>query len=154
MESNLDLPKKIIYYVIHSKDTIILNSSSISDKFITDTYIAEKKPKSVMCTPVLNKGNLIGILYLENSLIDGAFDSERIEIIKIISSQLAISLENAILYNDLERSEKQLREHHDKLEELIEKRTTKLKEEIIERKRAEKLLEEMASHDYLTGLLS
>lgn len=152
LESNLALPKKIVYYVIHSKDTIILNSSSISDKFITDTYIAEKKPKSVMCMPVLNKGNLIGMLYLENSLIDGAFDSERIEIIKIISSQLAISLENAILYNDLERSEKQLREHHDKLEELIEKRTAKLKEEIIERKKAEKLLEEMASHDHLTGL--
>lgn len=152
LESNLDLPKKIIYYVIHSKDTIILNSSSISEKFVTDTYITEKNPKSVMCMPVLNKGNLIGILYLENSLIEGAFDNERIEIIKIISSQLAISLENAILYNDLERSEKQLREHHDKLEELIEKRTTKLKEEIIERKRAEKLLEEMASHDYLTGL--
>ncbi|WP_160689285.1 diguanylate cyclase [Clostridium sp. C2-6-12] len=151
-EATKALPKKIIYYVIHSKDTIILDSSSISEKFITDPYILNKNPKSIMCMPVLNKGNLIGILYLENTLIDGAFNNERIEIIKIISSQLAISLENAILYNDLERSEKQLREHHNKLEELIEQRTSKLKKEINERKKAEKLLEEMASHDYLTGL--
>ena len=151
-ENIRSLPKKIIYYVIHSLNSVILDSSSISEKYITDPYIMKKKPKSIMCMPVLNKGNLLGVLYLENSLIDGAFNNERIEIIKIISSQLAISLENAILYNNLERSEKQLREHQDKLEELIEKRTAKLKEEIMERKKAEKLLEEMATHDNLTGL--
>jgi diguanylate cyclase (GGDEF)-like protein len=89
---------------------------------------------------------------LENSLIEGAFNNERIEIIKIISSQLAISLENATLYTNLEHSEKQLREHHDQLEELVEKRTAKLKEEIMERKKAEKLLEKMATRDNLTGL--
>jgi diguanylate cyclase (GGDEF)-like protein len=151
-ECTLTLPKKIINYVIHSRDTIILDSSSISEKFITDPYIIEKNSKSIMCMPVLNKGNLIGILYLENNLIDGAFNTERIEIIKLISSQLAISLENAILYNNLERSEKQLRKHHAKLEELIDQRTAKLSKEIIERKKAEKLLKEIASHDYLTGL--
>lgn len=151
-ESDGSLPKKIIYYVVHSKDSIILDSSSISEKYITDPYIMENNPKSVMCIPVLNKGHLLGILYLENNLIEGAFNNERIEIIRIISSQLAISLENAILYNNLERSEKQLREHHDQLEDLVEKRTAKLKEEIMERKKAQKLLEEMATHDNLTGL--
>jgi diguanylate cyclase (GGDEF)-like protein len=152
LENTENLPKKIIYYVEHSRDSIILDDASVSEKYINDPYIIDKKPKSVMCIPVLSKGNLLGILYLENSLIEGAFNNERIEIIKIISSQLAISLENATLYTNLEHSEKQLREHHDQLEELVEKRTVKLKEEIMERKKAEKLLEEMATHDNLTGL--
>ena len=151
-ENTGSLPNKIIYYVEHSKDSIILDDASISEKYINDPYIIDKKPKSVMCMPVLSKGNLLGILYLENNLIEGAFNNERIEIIKIISSQLAISLENATLYTNLERSERQIREHHDQLEELIEKRTIKLKEEILERKKAEKLLKEMATHDNLTGL--
>lgn len=151
-ENNRSLPKKIIYYVDRSKDNIILDDASVSEKYINDLYIMCKRPKSIMCMPILSKGNILGILYLENNLIEGVFNSERIEILKVISSQLAISLENATLYTNLERSEKQLRKHHDELEELIEKRTAKLREEIIERKKAEKLLEEAATHDSLTGL--
>ncbi len=151
-ESDESLPNKIIHYVERSMDTIILNDPSDSQKYISDPYIINNKPKSIMCMPVLSKGNILGILYLENSLIEGAFNDERIEILKIISSQLAISLENATLYTNLERSEKELRKHHDELETLIEQRTAKLKEEIIERKKAQKLLEEMATHDNLTGL--
>ena len=152
IENNESLPKKIIYYVGRSGDSVILNDASTSEKYKNDLYIADKKPKSIMCMPVISKGNLLGILYLENSLMEGVFNNERKEILKIISSQLAISMENAALYADLEHSEKQLRKHHDELEELIEKRTAKLKEEIAERKKAEKLLEEMANHDSLTGL--
>lgn len=151
-EDDESLPNRIIYYVERSMDSIILNDASTSRKYISDPYIIEKKPKSIMCIPVLSKGNILGILYLENSLIEGAFNDERIEILKIISSQLAISLENATLYTNLERSEKELRKHHYELEALIEQRTAKLREEILERKRAQKLLEEAATHDSLTGL--
>lgn len=152
IKNNESLAKKIIYYVGHSGDSVILDDASASDQYKNDPYIAAAKPKSIMCMPVISKGNLLGILYLENNLIKGVFNNERIEILKIISSQLAISMENATLYANLEKSEKQLRRNHEKLEELVEKRTVKLKEEISERKKAEKLLEEMANHDNLTGL--
>lgn len=151
-ENTRSLPKKIIYYVERSKDNIILDDASVSEKYINDSYIADKRPKSIMCMPVLSKGILLGILYLENNLIEGVFTKERIEILNIISSQLAISLENATLYTNLEHSEKQLRKHHDQLEELVEERTAKLRQEILERKKAQKLLEEMATHDSLTAL--
>jgi len=152
LDNNRSLPKKIIYYVERSRDSIILDDASVSEKYLNDPYIVDKKPKSIMCMPVLSKGNILGIIYLENSLIEGVFNNERIEILNVISSQLAISLENVTLYTNLEYSEKQLRKHHDQLEELIEKRTAKLRQEIMERKKAEKLLEEMATHDNLTGL--
>ncbi|NMM61768.1 diguanylate cyclase [Clostridium sp. P21] len=152
IENNLSLPKKIIYYVGRSRNSVILEDASVSEKYKNDPYIAFQKPKSIMCMPVISKGNLLGILYLENNLIQGVFNNERIEILKIISSQLAISMENAALYANLEKSEKQLRKNHEELEELVEERTAKLREEIAERKKAEKLLKEMANHDNLTGL--
>ncbi|WPC43820.1 diguanylate cyclase domain-containing protein [Clostridium sp. JS66] len=152
IENTIDLPKKIIYYVGRSRNSVILENACASEKCKSDPYIAAKKPKSIMCMPVISKGNLLGILYLENNLIQGVFNKERIEILKIISSQLAISMENAALYANLEKSERQLRKNHEELEELVEERTAKLREEIVERKKAEKLLEEMANHDNLTGL--
>ncbi|HEY9867249.1 MAG TPA: ATP-binding protein, partial [Candidatus Obscuribacterales bacterium] len=44
------------------------------------------------------QGKLIGILYLENNFTVRAFTSERVELLNLICSQAAISLENARLY--------------------------------------------------------
>ncbi len=55
-----------------------------------------------MCIPVLNQGRLSGILYLENHLTTGAFTSDSLEILKILSSQIAISIDHARLYSSLE----------------------------------------------------
>lgn|GEM_PF-4227007 len=96
-----ELPDSIIYYVQRSKEMIILDNASRhttnieSGKYIQDAYITQNQSKSILCMPVMSKGEAIGILYLENNLVEGAFNSQRVEILKVISSQLAISLENA-----------------------------------------------------------
>ncbi|NES98274.1 MAG: PAS domain-containing protein, partial [Desertifilum sp. SIO1I2] len=56
------------------------------------------QPQSILCSPILHQGKLLGILYLENSLIKGVFTSDRVEILNLICAQAAISLENAQLY--------------------------------------------------------
>ena len=68
----------------------------------TQEYIVKQSPKSILCLPLLNQNNLTGILYLENQLIEDAFTSERLEVLKMLSAQLAISIENSLLYENLE----------------------------------------------------
>lgn len=116
LEMALDLPKKIIYHVEYGKTSIILDNASLSD-YRNDPYIAQNQHKSLMCMPIISKGEMIGILYLENNLIEGAFSPERIEILKIISTQLAISLENTNLYTTLETSEEKYRTLVDNISE-------------------------------------
>src|SRR5258708_29798272 len=62
-------------------------------------------PRSVLCLPLLNQGKLIGILYLENTLVPRAFVPARIPVLKLLASQAAISLENTRLYRDLAQRE-------------------------------------------------
>jgi signal transduction histidine kinase len=57
----------------------------------------------VLCAPLINQGQLTGILYLENNLTTGAFTPERLEVLNLLSSQIAISIENSFLYNNLEQ---------------------------------------------------
>jgi PAS domain S-box-containing protein len=58
---------------------------------------------------LVNQGKLIGILYLENNLTPHAFTHERITVLKVLASQVAISLENTRLYRDLEDRERKIR---------------------------------------------
>jgi predicted ATPase/signal transduction histidine kinase/DNA-binding NarL/FixJ family response regulator len=135
------LPISIINYVERTHKDVVLKDASASSIFSTDIYILSNQPKSVLCTPLIHQGKLIGILYLENNLMTDAFTSERLELLRVLSSQAAISIENARLYTDLE-------EALQNLETKVQQRTLELQEnnlrlqaEIHERQRAEEAAE-------------
>ncbi|WP_413172616.1 AAA family ATPase [Anabaena azotica] len=97
------LSTAIINYVARTQENIVLNDATNEGQFTRDSYIIATLPKSILCTPLLNQGKLSGILYLENNLTTGAFTPERVEVLNILSSQAAISIENSRLYGTLEQ---------------------------------------------------
>ena len=97
------LPTSIINYVARTKGTIVLNDATSEGQFTNDYYIVDKETKSILCTPLLNQGQLKGIVYLENNLTTGAFTSERVELLNILAAQAAISIDNSRLYQTLEQ---------------------------------------------------
>ncbi|MDX1961262.1 MAG: AAA family ATPase [Leptospiraceae bacterium] len=116
-----DLPISIIYYVMRTKENLVLSNCASDDRFRVDPYIFKNKTLSVLCAPIIKHGDITGVLYLENNLAEGAFTADRLQIVSMLSSQAAISLDNAILYNSLEEKvaerTKQLAEANDELEE-------------------------------------
>uniref|UniRef100_A0A7C3ZY31 GAF domain-containing protein n=1 Tax=Planktothricoides sp. SpSt-374 TaxID=2282167 RepID=A0A7C3ZY31_9CYAN len=93
----------IVNYVARTKEDVVLADANREGIFTADPYIKTNQSQSVLCAPILNQGQLIGILYLENNLTTGAFTPKRLEILKILSAQAAVSLENAQLYRTLEQ---------------------------------------------------
>ncbi len=102
------LPVAIVNYVARTKENVVLNDAVIEGQFTCAPYIVATQPKSILCTPLLHQGKLIALLYLENNLTTGAFTNERLEVLKILSSQGAISIQNAQLYVELRESERKL----------------------------------------------
>ncbi|MGL4503689.1 MAG: AAA family ATPase [Planktothrix sp.] len=96
------LPQSIIQYVARTQQSVVLSDATTSEMFATDAYIIEQQPKSVLCSPIVNRGTLVGILYLENNLTPEAFTPDRLELLNVVSAQAAISIENAQLYQNLE----------------------------------------------------
>ncbi|MFB2919716.1 ATP-binding protein [Aerosakkonema funiforme] len=101
------LSTAIVNYVARRQEIAVLDnaaeeiqnpSSQIQTR--NDPYLLHAKPKSLLCIPLLNQGKLSGILYLENNLTTGAFTADRLELLKLLSSQVAISIENAKLYRE------------------------------------------------------
>ncbi|OJJ16123.1 hypothetical protein BKI52_35745 [marine bacterium AO1-C] len=102
-----DVPKissEIVYYVARTQKSLVLQDAVNQGDFTHVPYIKQFKPKSILCTPLLHQGNLSGVLYLENPMVKGVFTAERIETLHLLSSQVAISIENAKLYENLEEN--------------------------------------------------
>lgn len=97
LQSSPEIPTKLIFYVKNTQETVIIDDCK-TELPVLDEYLNQRRPKSILCLPILNQGHLIGILYLKNRLTSGVFTHDRILILNFLCTQAAISLENARLY--------------------------------------------------------
>ncbi|WP_438031960.1 AAA family ATPase [Sorangium sp. So ce204] len=121
------LPQSILNYVLRSHERVLLDDATARHPFSEDAYFTRKKPRSVLCLPIVRQTRLLGLLYLENNLVTGAFTPGRLTVLELLASQSAISLENAMLYTDIEqenaerrRAERELRESQAALQAIVD----------------------------------
>jgi diguanylate cyclase (GGDEF)-like protein len=122
---------EIVQYVTRTRETIVIHNACKDVNYQNNAYIIKNRIKSLLCMPVIYQNRLKGIVYLENNLSDSVFTSERLEILKILSSQASISIENALLYENKEE---------------------KVRERTIQLNNANEKLRELSFHDPLTDL--
>ncbi len=128
LESSTDVPITLINYIKRTKEIFVIDDVKTVAFLTGDRYIVREQPKSLLCVPVINQGKLLGILYLENNLTTGAFTRDRVEVLKLLTTQAAISLENSLLYTNLASANQTLEEYNHNLEEKVEQRTQEINE--------------------------
>lgn len=94
-------PHSVINYVYRSGDIVVLDDALAEREHATDPYIRTNGVRSLLCLPVIKQGHPIALVYLENRLATGTFTRDRVELLQLLSGQIAISLENARLYTQL-----------------------------------------------------
>lgn len=99
------LPLSVLHHVVRTSEFIVLDDAEREAPFSADSYIVERRARSVLCVPLLNRASFTGVLYLENNLSPGVFSPKHTAVLKLLASQAAITLENAVLYRDLEQRE-------------------------------------------------
>ncbi len=90
VENYQDLALSVINYVFRTQQYLVLNDAVITEPFNFDIYIQKSQTKSILCLPIMYQSQLTGIIYLENQLSSGAFVPERVEVLKVLVSQMAI----------------------------------------------------------------
>ena len=101
------LPIQVIQYVERSREHLVLHNASQNNRFQKDDYIRSHDLKSVICLPIINQGKFIGVLYLENNATTYAFTKDRINLLALLSGQIAVSIDNAILYQQMDEKVKE-----------------------------------------------
>jgi PAS domain S-box-containing protein len=120
LESSQDVAISLVNTVKRTLKPLVIVDARVSSQVAGDIYIQKHQPKSILCIPILNQGQLIGILYLENNLTVGAFTSDRVELLNLLCSQAAISLENTRLYAQEQEKSQSLRASLEQLKQVEE----------------------------------
>lgn len=103
------LPESILYHVLRTRESVVLDDAVAETAFATDPYVRQQRARSILCLPLMNQAKLVGALYLENNLAAHVFSPARIAVLKLVASQAAISLENARLYREVAEREAKVR---------------------------------------------
>ncbi|MGB0848438.1 MAG: adenylate/guanylate cyclase domain-containing protein, partial [Thiolinea sp.] len=97
------IARSVIQYIHRTRQNIVITDATNDSRFAKDAYILAQQPRSILSLPVINQGKFIGILYLENNLNTGVFTQNLSDMLSILAGQIAVSLDNAILYENLEQ---------------------------------------------------
>jgi diguanylate cyclase (GGDEF)-like protein len=140
------LPMSLIDYVTRARKALLLNEATVSEvrsrvaqeraiaDLDGDPYWQQYQPAMALGLPILNQGELIGLIYLESHQLGQRLDPERFVMLRWLCTQAAISLENARLYQHSQTYAQRL--------ELAQDELVKAQQELLY----------ASSHDALTGL--
>jgi predicted ATPase/signal transduction histidine kinase len=136
LERSEALCQSVVSQVLQSGTHLLIDDASALEPYRRDVYVTQRKVRSVLCYPIRHRGQVLGLFYLENNLAPGAFNTSRLEVLGILSTQAAISIENAELYRRLE-------DYSHTLEDRVEDRTAELHNKNVELQRALETLKAM-----------
>jgi signal transduction histidine kinase len=97
-------PLSVLRYAQRLPEPLVVADAAGDDRFARDPYFAGTGCCALLAVPVVSRGLLRAVLLLENRLIRSAFTAERLDAVKLIAGQLAVSLDNAQLYAELTAS--------------------------------------------------
>ncbi|OYU26953.1 MAG: hypothetical protein CFE41_13225 [Burkholderiales bacterium PBB2] len=96
------LPSSLIEYTKLSRRSLVLNQLGRDERFAHCPYLQAQAPKSALCLPVITQGRLVALVYLENRQLENAFTTRHQQTLELLSSQAAIALVNAKMFEELE----------------------------------------------------
>jgi len=131
-EKGNSLCKKMIAYVEKVKTLFVLPSACEEGLFIKNPYVVRNQIQSILCLPLIHKSVLIGILYLENATKKNAFTFDRVEILRLLSPEIALAIDNALLYTDLAQTMEEIENYKNTLEKKVGERSVELRKKTSE----------------------
>ncbi|MEW5868027.1 MAG: diguanylate cyclase [Chloroflexota bacterium] len=155
------ISRTIFREVIETRQPRVVADAVIDPSYRDAESVVSLRLRSVMCAPLIARESVLGALYIENRANKSIFDQDDLRAMEYFAAQTAVSIENALLNDELEARVAQrtieLKQVVAQLEmhkqELIDA-NVRLAEEIYERERTQEELQKLATTDWLTGVFN
>ena len=144
LTADIEFANSIVRYVARIGEVVVLDDARHDPRFGRDAHVVRHQVRSLACLSLTHQGRLKGILYLENNAATAAFTASRVELLGLLASQAAISIDNAELYAQVRTATEKLAHANATLQESVAQQTIELRtanehleRELLERRHAE-----------------
>jgi adenylate cyclase len=134
----LKASRTILRKVIQDKVALLTSNAMADTRLDHGKSLFIQQIRSAICVPLWQKGRIIGVIQLESVRLENQFDQDDLELLKAISSQMALVIEQASLNQQI-REEERMRNrlerfHSPQIIEMILKGGQETKDNIMEPK--------------------
>jgi signal transduction histidine kinase len=133
LEMSTDVPAGPVLLASRTREAVVIADAMLDEHFESDPVVKARRIRAAVALPVTKQGRLLGVLYLENDRMAGAFSGARVDLLGLLSAQIAIALENSVLFGrlrqevaDREAAESELLALNQGLEARVRDRTAEL----------------------------
>jgi len=105
----------ILARVVKSRKPLIISDALSDSEFKNSLSVVNLKLTSVMCVPLLERGNMLGVIYVGNDNVAQLFEEAHLEVLTIFASQASLLIRNALLVNELQLDNRSLQERIERI---------------------------------------
>jgi len=109
------LSDSIVKRVVESREPLIISDALNDTSFKNSLSVMNLRLTSVMCVPMLERGDLIGLIYVGNDNVAQLFDQAALEILTIFAAQASLVIRNALLVNELQLDNQSLQDRIERI---------------------------------------
>jgi signal transduction histidine kinase len=137
------ISSSVLKEVVSTGRPIILKSAVDDPRFGVAESVVVLGLRSIMCVPLISRGETKGAIYVENRSIRNRFHQDDLAILTLFANQAAVAIENAALNEDLEARVAQRTQELEQAKTALEKSWT----EAIEANRLRTVWLSQIAHD-------
>jgi signal transduction histidine kinase len=140
---------ELLLEVARTRKRVVLADASSEGPLRETRYVQAYAPQSVMCLPLVDGDELLGVLAMEEDLRASAFTDDRVEAARLLAMQMAVSIGNArAVARRLAASEERMKREREAQNEALAKEAWALAKLSVDKEKFLSLL----SHDLKNAL--
>ena len=101
---SFQISRSIIKKSVEDEVCVLANDAFEDERFSGAESIMTMNLRSVMCAPLVYKGDVLGLIYLDNREKPNCFDENDVALLSALANQSAVAIDNSRLYEDLQRA--------------------------------------------------
>jgi tetratricopeptide (TPR) repeat protein len=97
----LKISRKVIKDVLRTQEPLIIEDARHDPEISLYKSVITHNILSILCVPLTTKNKILGTIYVDHRSLSGIFSKEDLDFLKAFANLIAVALEKAQLYNEL-----------------------------------------------------
>lgn len=116
---SFQVSRGIIERVAREGQPLLTDNASADPRFADRASVIYFGLRSIMAVPLRMKERILGVVYVDNRIQSGIFSQEDLDLLTTFANQAAIAMDNARLFDDLQRSLREITEIKSYMEDIF-----------------------------------